>query len=63
MTTFRRIAIVLAAVTALGACSTEKVVDNTVDATLWTGKTVVKTGVGAGKLAVRGGRALVTRGN
>lgn len=42
---------------ALGACSSEKIADNTTDAVVFTGKTVAKGAVGAGKLAVRGGKA------
>ena len=38
----------------MAACLTEKVVDNTVDASLFATKAVVKTTVGAGKLAVKG---------
>ncbi|GIT91119.1 hypothetical protein JANAI62_15740 [Jannaschia pagri] len=47
------------AVATLSACSTEQVVDNTVDAGLFATRTVVKTGVGAGKLVVKGGSAAV----
>ncbi len=46
--------IALTAFTGLTACTTEKVVDNTVDASLFVGKTAVKTTVGVGKLAVKG---------
>ena len=53
---------VFAAAITLSACSTEKVVDRTVDTTLFAGKTVVKTGVGAGKLVVRGGKADIPGG-
>lgn len=56
------VAAAFAAAITLSACSTEKVVDRTVDTTLFAGKTVVKTGVGAGKLVVRGGRAVVPGG-
>ncbi|MCK0167593.1 hypothetical protein MWU52_08545 [Jannaschia sp. S6380] len=45
---------------ALSACSAERAVDRTVDSTLWVGKTAVKGTVGAGKMVVRGGHALVT---
>ena len=44
---------------ALSACTTEKVVDNTVDGTLFVGRTAVKGVVGAGKLAVRGTGAAI----
>lgn len=43
----------------LSACSAEKVVDNTVDGTLFVGRTAVKGVVGAGKLAVRGTGAAI----
>jgi len=56
------VAAVFAAAITLSACSTEKVVDRTVDTTLFAGKTVVKTGVGAGKLVVRGGKAAIPGG-
>ena len=62
MTTFRATAAALVGVLALSACSAEKVVDRTVDGTLFAGRTVVKTGVGAGKLVVRGTRAVVPGG-
>lgn len=42
---------------ALQACSGEQIADNTVDATVFVGKTAVKSAVGAGKLAVKGGQA------
>ena len=54
------LAILLAATLAVSACSTEKVVDGTVDTALFAGRTVVKAGVGAGKAVVKGGHALVT---
>lgn len=59
-----RIALIAAtaAAMALSACSTEKVVDGTVDSTLFLGRTAVKGTVGAGKLVVRGGHRLVTGG-
>ncbi|SFR36484.1 hypothetical protein SAMN04488005_0978 [Yoonia tamlensis] len=44
---------------ALSACSTEKVVDNSVDGTLFVGRAAVKGVVGVGKLAVRGTGAAV----
>ncbi|MFG5381581.1 hypothetical protein [Yoonia sp. R2-816] len=47
------------AMIALSACSTEKVVDNTVDGTLFVGRAAVKGVVGAGKLAVRGTGAAI----
>lgn len=59
MKRFATLPMIAVAVIALSACSTEKVVDRTVDTTLFAGRTVVKTGVGAGKLAVRGGNAVV----
>ena len=43
----------------LSACSTEKVVDNTVDAGLFASRTAVKGVVGAGKLVVRGTGAAI----
>ncbi|KIT15857.1 hypothetical protein [Jannaschia aquimarina] len=57
-----RLTLAATLLTFVAACSTEQVVDNTVDTTFWTGKTVVKTGIGAGKLAVKGGHAIATRG-
>lgn len=57
------VATVFATAITLSACSTEKVVDRTVDTTMFAGRTVVKTGVGAGKLVVRGGNAIVRRGS
>ncbi|WGW04358.1 hypothetical protein [Tropicibacter oceani] len=48
---------VLAAV-ALSACSAEKAFDNTVDATLWTGKTAVRAGAGVVKLGAKGAGAV-----
>lgn len=59
MTRIRVIAVAAVLLTGLAACSTEKVVDRTVDTSLFAGRTVVKTGVGAGKLAVRGTGAAV----
>ena len=61
--TFTRIAFVAIVAAGLSACSTEKVVDRTIDTTLFAGKTVVKTGVGATKLVVRGTGAVVGYGN
>ncbi|RED12982.1 hypothetical protein [Pontivivens insulae] len=49
----------LALVLALGACSAEQVVDNTVDGTLFVGETAVRGAVGVGKLAVRGTGAAI----
>ena len=60
MTRIRLSVAALAATASLAACSAERVVDNTVDAGLFAGRTVVKTGVGAGKMVVKGGRALAT---
>ena len=61
MTTLRAFALIAAAAT-LGACSTDRVIDNTVDAGAFATKAVVKTTVGAGRLVVRGGQALASRG-
>ena len=44
----------LAASVTVSACSTERVVDNTVDATGFVAKTAVKGVVGVGKLGVKG---------
>ena len=44
---------------ALQACSRENIADNTFDGTVFVAKTIGKTVVGAGKLAVRGGAAAV----
>ncbi|MBM7066335.1 hypothetical protein [Actibacterium sp. 188UL27-1] len=45
----------------LGACSTEKAFDNTIDGTLFVGKTAVKATAGAAKLAVKGTGAAVRK--
>lgn len=45
----------------LGACSAENIADNTSDAAIFVGKTAVKGVVGAGKLAIRGGKAAVAK--
>ncbi|WP_371156515.1 hypothetical protein [Jannaschia sp. 2305UL9-9] len=58
--TLKKTALLLtAAMITLSACSAERIVDNTVDTGLFATKTVVKTGVGAGKLVVRGVGAAV----
>lgn len=49
-----RITLIAIFAAALSACSAERAVDTTVDVGLFAGKTVVKTGVGATKLVVRG---------
>ena len=59
MTTMRAFALI-AATGLLAACSTEQVVDNTFDAGAFATKTVVKAGVGAGRLVVRGGQAVLS---
>jgi hypothetical protein len=62
MTTFRStLCAALLGTLVLGACSTEKIADNTSDAVVFVGKTAVKGAVGAGKLAVRGGRAAIAK--
>ena len=48
------IVIILGAMITVSACSTERVVDNTVDATGFVAKTAVKGVVGVGKLGVKG---------
>lgn len=48
------IAAILGSMVVVSACSTEQVIDNTVDATGFVAKTAVKGTVGAGKLAVKG---------
>lgn len=45
----------------LTACSSENIADNTSDAVIFVGKTAVKGAIGAGKLAVRGGKAAVAK--
>jgi len=55
------IAAALISFSALTACSTENIADNTSDAVIFVGKTAVKGVVGAGKLAVRGGKAAITK--
>lgn len=46
----------------LAACSADQAIDNTVGIASGTTKVVAKGAVGAGKLAYRGGKALVTGG-
>ena len=46
--------LIVAGAAVVSACSAERVVDRTVDGTLWVGKTAVKGTVGAGKVAARG---------
>lgn len=48
------IAVMLGAMVTVSACSTERVVDNTADATGFVAKTAVKGVVGVGKLGVKG---------
>lgn len=59
MRTFRMIAVAAVAATALSACSTDRVIDNT---TAGLGA-VAKTGVGAARLAGRGAKAVVSPGD
>ncbi|ASP20751.1 hypothetical protein ANTHELSMS3_02073 [Antarctobacter heliothermus] len=47
----------------LGGCSAERAFDNTVDASLFVGKTAVKATAGATKLAVKGTRSVVRGAN
>lgn len=47
----------LAALVAVAACSSEKIADNTTDAVVFTGKTIVRGAVGAGKLVYKGAAA------
>ncbi|MBY6057168.1 hypothetical protein KUV26_08750 [Leisingera daeponensis] len=47
---------------ALSACSTDQAIDNTVGVAAGTTKVVAKGAVGAGKLAYRGGKAIVGAG-
>lgn len=58
-----KLSLVAAAVLALGVqgCTTEQVVDNTLETGAFVGRTVVKGAVGAGKLAYRGGKAAVAK--
>ena len=53
--------LMIAAVLGLSACSAEKAFDNTVDGTLWVGKTAVKVGAGAVKLGAKGTAAAVRK--
>ncbi len=46
--------ILLAATVVLAGCSSSKIADNTTDAVVFTGKTLVKGAVGAGKLVYKG---------
>lgn len=54
------IALALTAVVGLSACTSDQVIDNTVGVTAGATKAVAKGAVGAGKLAVKGGKALVS---
>lgn len=56
------IAALISAAAVLSACSTDQAIDNTVGIAAGTGKVVAKGAVGAGKLAYRGGKALVGAG-
>lgn len=58
-TTFVRTVMILISIALLSACSTEKVVDRSVDSALFVGRTAVKGTVGAGKLVVRGAGAAI----
>ncbi|MGP6087281.1 hypothetical protein [Antarctobacter jejuensis] len=51
------------ALSLMGACSAERAFDNTVDASLFVGKTAVKATAGATKLAVKGTRSVVGAGS
>lgn len=53
------IAALVVAGLALSACSTDQVIDNSVGVAAGTTKVVAKGAVGAGKLAYKGGKALV----
>lgn len=53
------IAAMVVAGLALSACSTDQVIDNSVGVAAGTTKVVAKGAVGAGKLAYKGGKALV----
>jgi len=55
----KKTVLAVAAILAMSACSAEKVVDNTVDGTLWVGQAAVKGVVGTGKLVVRGTGAAI----
>lgn len=52
--TYPKISLILTAALTLGACSSEKIADNTTDAVLFTGKTIVRGAVGAGKIVYKG---------
>lgn len=54
------IAAMVVAGLALSACSTDQVIDNSVGVAAGTTKVVAKGAVGAGKLAYKGGKALVS---
>ncbi len=56
------IAALLGAVLALSACSTNQVVDTTVDASGFVVKTAAKGAVGAGKLAFKGAKKVAGAG-
>jgi len=55
----KRTLMILSGVVLLSACSTEKVVDTSVDSALFVGRAAVKGTVGAGKLVVRGTGAAI----
>lgn len=61
MKKFALIALAATAMT-LSACSSDQVIDNSVGFAAGTTKVAAKGVVGAGKLAYRGGRAVVTSG-
>ena len=54
------IAVLIAATIALGACSSGQAIDNTVGVAAGTTKVIAKGAVGAGKLAYRGGKAILS---
>lgn len=53
------VATAVLAVIGLAACSSDQVIDNTVDVAAGTTKVVAKGAVGAGKLVYKGGKAAV----
>ncbi|WP_238368868.1 hypothetical protein [Mesobacterium pallidum] len=54
------IAALITATGALTACTSDQVIDNTVGVAAGTGKMVGKAAIGAGKLAYKGGKAVLT---
>lgn len=57
------VAALISAAVALSACSTDQAIDNSVGVASGTAKVVAKGAVGAGKLAYKGGKAVLGSGD